>query len=311
MTWNIVALDLPVVTDEEVDELPSHLKFSPNRLSKYSECQQLGRYTYEHKLEPSVGREQTNALQLGTITHRFLELWYSDRLHPADAYRVVDKEFTKYEDKLLAATALTIMTRYVQVYKDDHITWKIYAAEKRLIVPYKTPNGTTVYLDGKMDLIAEDSQGNFGLWDHKTSARNTWNADTVLFDPQFNQYLAMLMLCDFMPTYAMVNQIYTGSHDAKKIVSTPRDKLFSRIRINPSPARIEDWLNYIGKQIDQILEQPVAPMNRGHHCTWCPFRNACSLVIDGKNPEPYLQANFKPRKSPNFNIIVDLQGIEI
>lgn len=297
------------LTDEEFAGIDRRLKFSPSRLNSYRKCHQLGRYTYERNIEPDVSPDhESKALVLGKIVHKFLELWHGEGLHPHAVFTDVLNDFKPHQD--LVISALTIMSRYVVCYNSHE--FKFHATEKRLTVPYRTPNGVTVYLDGILDAIIETGLHLFGPLDHKTSARNVWREDTLVFDPQLNQYCAMLYLADMMPTIMVVNQIYTGSTDAKKIANTPQDKLFSRIAVRVDPGRIERWLSHIGRQIDFILESESKPVEKrlDSQCVWCPFRPACDLEMDGKNPEPFLNAHFVPRKQEKFSIIVDLEGID-
>jgi hypothetical protein len=229
-------------------------------------------------------------------------------MHPTVAFhRHIKEEFgeTK-QQREVAISALTIMTRYVSAYEKEDRNLTIHGAEHRMIVPYSTPKGTTIYLDGIIDLIASDPYGRLGPWDHKTSGRMVWRQDTVHFDPQLNQYLALLYLTDYMPEYALINQINTGVKNPSRVANMPRDELFNRIRIEPSPVRIEAWLSEIGHAIDDILEAERVKKILGQHCTRCDFRPICHAEMDGIDTTDLIEAHYKPRGTPDYQIIVNL-----
>lgn len=301
----------PIPPSSNADLFPNSLRFSPSRLMAYSNCHARGWYTYEAELEPNYVGPKGKALELGTIVHRYLQLWHGHKKHPTVAFHEeITEEFSELkQQRELSISALTVMARYVACYeKEDATDYTVEAAEHRMIVPYSTPNGVTVYLDGIIDLVAVDNLKRVGPWDHKTSARMVWRQDTVHFDPQLNQYLALLYLSDYMPEYAMINQINTGIRTPKTVANAPRDRLFSRIKITPSPVRIEAWLSHIGRTIDKILETEGPQKNLGQRCVDCPFRPICHTELDGHPTEEIVKNLYKPRGTPDYQIIVSLPG---
>lgn len=311
-----VGNSLLFVSPNEPGQVEEIVRFSPSRLSTEDFCPQKAHYSYAHQLALPP-QKPSRAQMLGTLIHKFLELWHGpDHVHPSSAVKIIrdDPEFQKYEDQLLLYIALTYMTRYVAYYKNDPSRFKFLAIEKRLTVPFTTPRGHQVFLDGILDAIVEDTQtGKFGPWDHKTSAKAIWTKEVVAFERQLNQYLAMLYLMDYAPSLLTVNQIYTGKQKIESVANCPADELFSRHTIEVKPSRMEQWLQSIGHRIDQILEAGYVHKNLGGHCVWCPFRQACSMELDGIDPMPYLRT-FSPRsegKEP-LQIVIDIEeGLEL
>lgn len=289
-------------------EIDHKLRFSPSRLSKYSSCHQRGHYEYGMQLAV-VGKPTPN-MKLGTITHRFLDLWHGMDIGPQEAFsNYIVREFPAYDEKLLSMTALTLMTRYVNSYRNDKDKFTILHSEHELLVPATTYKRRKITLHGKLDLIVQNEFRELGLWDHKTSSTASWTQDTVLFDTQLSQYLCMLMLMDYEPKFATINQIYTGITKPENVASAPQDKLFSRITIRPSLIRIEEWLARLLERIDFILDETHIHKNMGSHCAWCPFKQACNLELEGNSNVEYLKANFAPRGQEKFTVTVDLSEV--
>jgi hypothetical protein len=262
-------------------------------------------------MQLGVPGKATPNMKLGAIIHRFLELWHSQGIQPSEAFgSYISKEFQAYDEKLLSMTALTLMTRYVNSYRNDLDKFTVEKAEYEMLVPATTYKGRHVFLHGILDLVLLNEYNERGIWDHKTSSTASWTNDTVLFDTQMSQYLCMLMLNGDEPKFGTINQIYTGITKLENVASAPQDKLFSRITIRPSLIRIEEWTARLLERIDFILDESHIHKNMGSHCAWCPFKQACNLELEGQSNVEYLKANFAPRGQERFTVTVDLSEIE-
>lgn len=267
-------------------------------------CPQRGHYTYSRGLDPGPNRP-TKALLLGSIIHKFLELWHGEGKQPSVAFKEVDAEFPIYEAKILLPVALTYMSRYVAVHKDDTTQFRVVATEQRFIVPFDTPKGHRVYLDGIIDMITEDLRtGKLHIWDNKTDSRNLWSSDVLLFDRQLNAYTVIANQLDYDPSVLTVNQIKTSKTSPESIVKAPKEDLFARHSVEVTPSTVAAWRRAIGKRIDQILEAEYIHKALGSHCLTCPYRQACQMELNGVDPEPYLRS--LSSGGGDLNIIIDI-----
>lgn len=284
-------------------EIPEHLRYSPSKLKLYHFCEQRAHHHYIDGLR--VEGLTTEALLRGKVMHKYLELWHGpEHVHPNDAFPVLYKsaEFGTHEGQLLVMWGNTCMVRYIGKYKkEDHQRYIFHSVEDRSQVPITTPKGRTVYLDGILDTLVEDKYlKTIGPWDHKTSGRNLWTKDAVVFNPQLGQYVCMSVALGWPIKTATVNQIYTGIKDIKNLANTPLDKLFSRHTIDLTPTQIEQWTWWLGARIDKIIDAQEAPepafeMNLGEHCPkGCPFNSACRMRMNKQDPTPYIQNVLTP-----------------
>lgn len=296
------------VGNSDPSSVPVHLKFSPSRLSTEDSCPQKAHYTYSRGLDPGSSKP-TPALLRGTIIHRYMDLWHGQGIKPVDAFSILKEEFPTYEGQILTPVGLVYMQRYVATHQDDLKRYRVVGAEKRFIIPFTTPHGHEVFLDGIIDLIVEDllNRNAIEIWDHKTDSRNIWSGDVVSFDRQLNQYAVIAYLLDYDPTRITVNQIKTSLTKIESIGKAPKEELFHRHSAPVTPSSVEAWMRNIGKRIDQILEAEYVHKNLGAHCIFCPYRQACQMELNGVDPEPYLRSNFGKRDDSDLTLILDIE----
>lgn len=268
---------------------------------------------YSRDLDPGAQRV-TDALLRGLIVHKFLELWHGEGKHPNQAFQEVRELFPTYEAQIITPVALVYMLRYVNVYKDDPVRFQVIATEKRYTIPYTTPHGHQVWLDGIIDMIVEDIvDGVVDVWDNKTDSKNLWSPDVVMLDRQLNSYTVILHLLALNPQRLTVNQIKTKFTKPESVHKAAKEDLFGRHSVTVTPASINSWMIAIGKRIDQILEAEYIHKNLGAHCIYCPFRQACQMELKGVDPEPYLRNNFGSRSEAqttgggDLRIILDIE----
>lgn len=293
--------------DLTTDKVPNELRFSSSRLSTYDGCWKKAEFIY-HK---GYRIDYTSpALTMGRIIHRILELHYSGLATPIEAYpKYLNDEFPTFKEQQDVWGAVALCQRYVNYFaKKDN--FKILGIEKELVVPYTTPNGVTVYLHAIMDLIGLTEKDELFVMDHKSSARNVWNKEMVWFDAQIAFYMCVLMQLDFEPNIGVINQISTATKDATKIGNVPAEKLFTRIPVRPTPRMLEAWLREFGEKIDRILEADFFPRSLRNTCSSCPYREACSMELQGIDSLPYLEANFNSRNDTEYEIEIDIEGFE-
>lgn len=286
--------------------VPPHLKFSPSRLSAEDTCPQRAYYMYSRDLDPGEQRSGKAAL-LGTIIHKFLELWHGEKKHPQEAFLQIRELFPTYEGQILLPVALVYMLRYVKVYPVDD--FYVVGTEMRYTVPFTTPHGREVYLDGIIDMLTESEDG-LKIWDNKTDSKNLWSADVVMFDRQLNAYTVIADAIGYKPKALVVNQIKTSISKPEKIHVASKEDLFARHSVTVTPTSINAWKLAIGKRIDQILEAEYIHKALGSHCIYCPFRQACQMELQGVDPEPYLRTFDKRSENSgggDLRITVDIE----
>jgi len=286
-----------VDSDVVLAEIPEHLRYSPSKLKAYHFCEQRAHYHYMHGLR--LESTSSEALMRGKISHRFLELWHKDHVHPNESFtQLYTKEFPSFEQQMLVIWANTMMIRYIGRYgKEDLKRYIFHKIEERFQVTIVTPKGREVYLDGILDALVEDLlEHTIGPWDHKTSAVNMWTADAVVFDAQLGQYVCMAVGQGYPINTATINQIYTGIKKVDNLANTPLDKLFSRHTIPLTPTQIEMWTYMLGSKIDKILDNLSLEKdkNLGAHCNYCPFKGACRMEMRKEDPSIYIEKVLTP-----------------
>lgn len=283
------------------DKIPHHLRFSPSGLDTYDTCLKRGYYLYKRGFRT---KSTERYLRLGSIIHKMLELYYKGT-SIAELPSTLE-EFPTAEDQMLMYSALGLLYRYEQHYGPLEKNWTINAIEQYVIIPYTTPKGNHVYLNGIIDMIIEE-HGNIMVVDHKSGAK-FWTADQVYFDRQLMIYAYMLHTIGFTPKRLLINNINTTPSACKNTNAMPTDRLFSRIPVPLNVKRIEGYMNIVGQNIDRILETSEFTYSTGKHCSTCPFREACAMEFEGIDPEPYLQTNFKSGEVKPFSIVIE--GLE-
>lgn len=267
-------------------DLNIHHVFSPSQLDKWDKCKKLGYYIYRRNFR---GEEQDRRMRLGTIVH-----WMLQRLYQGNSIIKVldmaDDEFTTFEDNALVFKSSGLMYRYQEYWREKEKFTNL-GVEQYLLVPFTTPAGRQVYLNGYVDLIYED-KGRLGVMDHKTTAGKFWTVDMVFFDRQLMIYAWMLHTLGFTPFEVSINNIKTsqlGESIEKKLGSD----LFSRVIVPLDLPFLKGYMHEVGKTIDEILSLDEYPLSLSReNCSSCLFRHACTMHLEGINPETYLQTNF-------------------
>lgn len=290
-------------TKIDPDSIDSNIKFSPSGLNTWDECPKKGYYVYHRGF-----RRESNEtyLRLGTIIHRMLALHYMGI--PSMEFVGLEEEFPSYQEQQLMMESLGLIYRYEQFYGPREQDWNVLAVEQYMIVPYTTPKGRTVYLNGFIDLIIESPQGLIVI-DHKSGGR-FWTADEVYFDRQLMIYAYMLHSIGYTPKILLINNISTVPSVVKNVARQPVEKLFSRVPTPISPQRIEGYMAKVGQNIDRILDTDSYSYATSKQCSRCFFKEACSMEFEGIDPEPYLQLNFSKQGTKPFNLIIKPKEIQ-
>ena len=282
------------------EELNNHLVFSPSQLDKWDKCKKLGYYIYRKNYR---AEETERHLRLGTIIHWMLQRMYQGW----DINRILaaaDEEFPTFEDNVLIFKSSGLLYRYQEYWRYGRDDFTILGVEQYLLVPYTTPAGRQVYLNGYVDLIYEKG-GRLGVIDHKSGNR-FWTVDQVFFDRQLIIYAYMLHQLGFSPHEVAINNVKTSTlgESIEKKLSTD---LFNRITVPLDTRFLHGYMNEVGKTIDNILSLEEFDMSLSkENCASCVFHHACTMSLEGTNPETYLQQNFSHKRK---DIKVTIKGL--
>lgn len=290
-------------TGIDPDSIDPSLKFSPSGLNVWDECPKKGYYTYHRGFRKEA---QESYLRLGTIIHRMLALHYMEI--PSMEFVGLEEEFPTYQEQQLMMESLGLIYRYETFYGPREKDWNVLAVEQYMIVPYETPKGRTVYLNGFIDLILETHQG-LMVVDHKSGGK-FWTADEVYFDRQLMIYAYMLHSIGHTPSTILINNINTTPSVVRNVAKQPVEKLFSRVPVPIKPQRIEGYMAKVGQNIDRILDTTSFSYSTSKNCSKCYFKEACSMEFDGINPESYLQLNFSKQGTKPFSLIIKPKEIQ-
>lgn len=275
-----------------------HLRFSPSQLDVWDRCPRKGYYIYRQGYK---NQSSSPAMRKGTVIHKILEVYYSYNLELIEIAGMIEDMFPLYDDQIVAYEVMGLMTRYSGYYASKDALFHVLAVERNLCVPFTTPAGRTVYLNGIVDLIGETENGKLFVMDHKSTSRVFWNKDSVYFDRQLHIYMAMLYLMGYDPRIGVINNINTGL----KNLNVPAEKLFTRVVVDVDEQKVTRYLQDIGQRIDQVLSYTDYPRVLNKTCSECTFKEACSLTLQGVDETEYLESNFREQVRP-IQIDIDL-----
>ena len=172
------------------------------RIVSWSELDALKQCPLKHHLayeERWTGPETSKALAIGSLFHKVMEAFYSERKYeqedtpPGEWLGETPHEIiAKYDgNPEYAETVAWMFEGYVENYGDDKL-WRVLGIEKQLMVPLPNRAGrkSKITLKGKVDLLIKDNSAGGGLWvvDHKTFSRPYQDKD-LEFDDQFGLYI--------------------------------------------------------------------------------------------------------------------------
>lgn len=268
------------------EDLDPHLVFSPSQLDTWDSCMTKGMYVYRHGYRAEVTDKPA---RLGTVIHEMLDLYYQGwtTVQMMDKY---EEDDITYDTRVLAYAASGLMFRYENYYREQERRVKVLATEQYLLVPYTTPAGRHVYLNGFVDLIVENN--GLGVFDHKSGGR-FWTADMVYFDRQLMIYAYMLHVLGYSPRFGVINNINT-TH-IQRCANRPVEDLFSRVPAKFTERRIVGYIDQVGRAIDTILAAETYPRHLSRSCASCQFKEACALELEGVDATAYLKTNFNSR----------------
>lgn len=201
--------------------------------------------------------------------------------------------------------------RVVHIYLDDVLHrdqgWKFIDVQKEFNHLFISPKKREFFLNGILDIFAQDSQGRYWIWDNKTTGGEArfWTDDQLESDPQMPTYVAGLREQGIEVFGCMINQLNTYNYKVEsKMVP---ENLFRRGEVYHTDLAITAHVLELGKCVDDLLDTidnlcyDVPRRSRRRECDRCQFFEPCLASM--KHPElaqDILSVNFKQR-STNWN----------
>lgn len=173
------------------------VSFNQSRIKTYNRCPKQYDYKYNQLLEPKA---RVRPLYLGSWIHACLETHYKQgdwkvghAEYVADWNKLFEEERTALRTRgktvgpPFPELVQRIMSSYLWYTRNDK--FKPYLIEQVLEVP--TPlivNGKRFIFKGRLDIIMEDEEGLYWLWDHKSASTIPQPTAFHAMDPQLMLY---------------------------------------------------------------------------------------------------------------------------
>lgn len=272
-------------------------QFSHSQLGSAYTCQ------YRWKLQYGEGKFLPPSIQMkkGSYIHGYLESLYLYLMDPRNGYggnphRLSGDELLKAfntvlvdgADFVIANESMALVKRYAdRLPKLDRFLHYV-TVEQHYLVPFVTPGGNRVALEGYIDLTAIDTRtGKVGNMDHKSSL-SPWTAEQAKIDSQLTFYwLILLSVIDhhgnpapFPVSGGWINNLVTYPYKNMD-AATAEGKLFHRFPLRTNPEAVEEYGKEIGRFIDRLIEQDYYPKRWTKDCHRCPFVRVCEAELNG------------------------------
>src|SRR5690606_30468459 len=255
-----------------------------SELKTWRTCRMLHHYKYHERLEPKM---KPVALKRGAWIHALLEAYYKGNdwreVHRAlsdEVAMLMDEEREYYGD--LPGTAETPMTLYEETYPNDR-TLAVELECKGL------PLSKTVHLNGRIDLVLEDSRG---VWvvEHKTVSRMP-SEDERIVNPQVALYIPVVeQQLGVKVSGVLWNYLITRIPKRKQ-----KDLLHRRyLPINKNVlSRLREESTVAAVEIHH-LTRPYRSLNP-MLCRTCSYRSLCIGELMGLDVEFIKRAEYRER----------------
>lgn len=254
--------------DYELD----HFVFSYSEAQTYKSCERKHYYSFFLKLATPA---KSAPLQIGTMGHRLLEVYYKERQRGQsqdDAIKEVDAEFSHImqrqteEGNFSGATGTTISLVMRYLAQDPFLNHTVMAAETTYLVPVMD----NLVLAMTPDLILDNGH-DLTVVDHKFTGRR-WDTVKLMMSTQLDIYAAGLRAMGAPVTKKAYNFISTkdGTNLVEKFDSKPdlkTDTILTDLVLTAENIR--------GNMVDRYPDGEAIRCLDAQTCSWCPFINLC------------------------------------
>lgn len=171
----------------------NHTLVRGSEVSSFLRCRQQWKWAWVDQIRP---KRQEGKLWLGTLFHRFVEMYYYQMgtgIDPSGAaYVAMLDMFEKTDKSRMEQTqidevwdmALKITTNYVNQWADHTRGWQVIATELRFAIPLDDE----IAYEGTIDLIFKDEDGHLWFSDHKTTTSIDRYVKNAEMDRQISRY---------------------------------------------------------------------------------------------------------------------------
>lgn len=221
------------------------------------------------------------------------------------------------------------MLRHYILFSRRHDRFDTVSVEWRTTAPLE---GVDASVAGRLDVVAMDEHGKCFIMDHKTASRVPTLQD-VQIDLQPATYLLLVPEAEyFIFNYMLkrepmiprtlkngrlskaklsdttleiygarlkqVKQSWDAYPDVRLELRSQENKFFVRHRVPRVPQALETHHANLRAIAKEMLsgDTPIYPSPDRFKCSWCAFREPCSLESSGADPAVLLRANYKRRE---------------
>jgi len=226
-------------------------KYSASSMKTYSQCNRKFYYTYIKKLP----RQPWDHFDLGTLCHYALEFFYRNYKEGEDPAEIMGESFKRARQQLgkvktpIIKEAKQLLQDYVYKIKEEGIPKIDRSLEKK----FKFTLDGKYVLNGIIDRLDQDENGNYFIYDYKTSK-------SIKYMDDFQLAVYALWFFDEHKDIDEVNAGYIMLRHDSRILKYK----FTRESIE---SRKREILNYC----ESILAEKEWGKNPGPLCRYCDF----------------------------------------
>lgn len=270
------------------------------RTTSYSEVQSYltceRRHYYGYGLEIQ-GKTSSDAMELGTIIHAALAVYYNGRKeginHPTSttlAYQCLNELISKaavWDNAALATKAIKILSEYFAFYGDEDM--QVLAVETEYLIPITDDFSLQV----RIDLIRRQN-GKVIVSDHKVIG-NFYSTKKIGIAAQLPLYLAGLRTEGFKVDELEYNMLRSHPNAQERFMRTPVPLSNARVL-----RTLEEHLrasNRIATLKAKGLEEwsKVVLRNEGA-CDRCPFNLICEADLNGEETRGLIEYEYRHKE---------------
>jgi CRISPR/Cas system-associated exonuclease Cas4 (RecB family) len=300
---------------------------SHSEVDSYLLCRRKHYYGYGLSLERVT---QSNSLATGIAGHKILEEFYKyildngitaeEQAEAFDAAVLVaiqtydDIVAEGYEDADRRAQLENILfhEEYGYFANEFFIThgWRVLAVEAEYNLQYDEE--TEASYPFVVDMIVQDTEGNYVVIDHKF-VYDFYTPEQTDLQPQIPKYIGALRALGHEVSYGAYNMLRT-----RKLKEPTVESNNYLMILKPNSTRVVNtFMEQLGvaAEIQALKELPIEEQDKRAYrtanklvCQSCSFRDLCSTELMGGNVELMKQTEYKIRERREFAIPSEMKG---
>ncbi len=225
-------------------------------------------------------------LGFGSAIHAAFEVYYEPltwhivRYNPEQRKVIVTLAIQAFVDymedmkqKIKLRTGQEVLAEHLEVEYTEHMAlglgmlenyfkwapardkFTVIAVEQKFeVLLFTLPDGTDVVYRGRLDMLVQDDDGKYWIWDHKTAARFEEDTFFLTLDEQVSSYCWALALIKGIKIEGVVyNEVYKGVPAKPARLSSPRKGLIFSVN------KAQDTTYELYLEALREAEQPIEP----------------------------------------------------